>query len=172
MRTRVADVNSFFTTLNALVVKILLVLCLWAIWNKDFIGERARDISQWTHYIDFLWILVTLIVYFMTAGIFWGVWFLIDRDDWWSKSAEVLVSFKDTTICKLPTDYIFQSAMSVMIVKVYTESVSGLLVPLHGCWLNHMHLANIQIWLDSAFEYCHKLHLVISPSILRRFPRS
>jgi len=84
---------------------------------------------------------------------FWGIWFLIDRDDWWSKSAEVLVSFKDTTIHNPPTDYIFQSAMSVMIVEVYIGSVSGLLAPLHGCWLNHTHLANIQIHLDSAFEY-------------------
>jgi len=51
---RVADVNSFFTMLNTLVVKILLVLRLRAIWNKDLIGKRARRMCQWTHYIDFL----------------------------------------------------------------------------------------------------------------------
>jgi len=52
--TRIADVNSFFTTLNTLVVKILLVSRLRAIWSKDFIGERARRMCQWTHYIDFI----------------------------------------------------------------------------------------------------------------------
>jgi len=49
---RVADVNSFFTVLNTLVVKSLLVLRLRAIWNKNLLGERARNMCQWTHYID------------------------------------------------------------------------------------------------------------------------
>jgi len=66
----VADVNSFFTVLNALVVKSLLVLRLRAIWSKDLIGEIARNMCQWTHYIDFFWILVTLILYSMMAGMF------------------------------------------------------------------------------------------------------
>jgi len=51
--TRVADVNRFLATLNTLVVKILLVLRLRVIWNKDFISEKARNIGQWTCYIDF-----------------------------------------------------------------------------------------------------------------------
>ena len=65
-----ADVNSFFTVLNTLVVKSLLVLRLRAIWGKDLIGERARTMCQWTHYIDVFWILVTLILYFIMAGMF------------------------------------------------------------------------------------------------------
>ena len=53
LRTRLADVKSLFKALNTLVVKILLVLRLRAIWNKDFIGERARNICQWTRYINY-----------------------------------------------------------------------------------------------------------------------
>jgi len=56
LRTGVADVNSFFTTLNTLVVKLLLVLRLRAIWNKDLIGERARNMGQWTYlFFGFQW---------------------------------------------------------------------------------------------------------------------
>ena len=54
LRARVADVNSCFTMLNTLIVKILLVLRLRAIWNKDLIGKRAGSMCQWAHYIDFL----------------------------------------------------------------------------------------------------------------------
>jgi len=67
-KTGVSDVNSFLSILNTLVMKTLLVLRLRAIWNKNLIGERARNMSQWTHY--FFWNLVTLILYFMTAGTF------------------------------------------------------------------------------------------------------
>ena len=35
-------------------MKILLVLRLGAIWNKDLIGERAKNMGQWTFCIDFL----------------------------------------------------------------------------------------------------------------------
>jgi len=38
--------------LNSLAVKILLVLRLRAIWSKDLIGERAKNMCQWTRYID------------------------------------------------------------------------------------------------------------------------
>ena len=58
--------------------------------------------------------------------------------------AEVLVGFEDNIILNLPTDHIFQSAMSVLIVDVYLQSVSGVLVPLHSCWVNPTHLYNIQ----------------------------
>ena len=53
LRTRVADVNRLFATLNTLIVKILLVLHLRAIWNKDLISEKTRNMGQWTCYIDF-----------------------------------------------------------------------------------------------------------------------
>jgi len=54
LRTRIADFNSFFTMLNTSVVKILLVLRLRVVWDKNLIGKRARRMCQWTHYIDFL----------------------------------------------------------------------------------------------------------------------
>ena len=50
MRTRVADVNRFMTALNSLVVKILLVLRLRAVWNKDLIGGRAKNMGLWTRF--------------------------------------------------------------------------------------------------------------------------
>ena len=81
LRTRVPDIIRFITVLNTLVVKSLLVLRLRAIWNKDLIGKGAKNMCQWIHYIDFFRILVTLIVYFMTAGMFCRIWSLIDRDD-------------------------------------------------------------------------------------------
>ena len=40
-----------------------------------------------------------------------------------------------------------------MIVNVYLESVSGAIIPLHGCWVYQMHLYNMQFRLASAFEY-------------------
>jgi len=152
LRTRVTDVNRFFIMLNSLAVKILLVLRLRAIWSKDFIGERAKNI-KWTYYIDLFWILVTLILYFITAGMFCRIRILIDRDDWWSELADVLVGFEDNMILNLPTDHVFQSAMSVLIIDVYLQSVSGALVPLHSCWVNPTHLYNTQHSLNSAFAY-------------------
>ena len=80
---------------------------------------------------------------------------LLDRDDWCLKLAEVLVGFKDSTILNPPTDHIFQSAMSAMIVGVYVSSVSGVLVPLHGCWSNVTHLYNISKGVATAFEYVY-----------------
>jgi len=109
LKTRVADVNSFLSMFNTLVVKILLVLRLRAIWNKNLIGERARNMSQWTHY--FFWNVVTLILYFMTAGMFCRIWFLIDRNHWWLKLAEILVHLKqyDTE----PTNWLYFSVQDV-----------------------------------------------------------
>jgi len=52
-----------------------------------------------------------------------------------------------------PTDCIFQSAMSVMIVDTYVDSVSGVLSPLHSCWGGPTPLDNIYNRLGSAFEY-------------------
>ena len=94
------------------------------------------------------------------AGMCCKIWFLIDRDDWRSKLAEVLVGFKDSTICNPPTDCIFQSAMSVMIVGVYVRSVSRALLPLHSCWENPIHLDNVYNILNSAFEYVFK-HILL-----------
>jgi len=39
-----------------------------------------------------------------------------------------------------------------MIVYAYIESVSGVQLPLHGCWFN-MHLQLVGYRIDSAFEY-------------------
>jgi len=94
-----------------------------------------------------------LILYFITAGMFCTIWFLIYIDDWWSELVEVLVGFKESTMLNLPTDHIFQSAMSVMIVDVYVHSVSGALVPLHSCWVNPTHYYNMQHSLNIAFAY-------------------
>jgi len=51
------------------------------------------------------------------------------------------------------TDCTFQSAMSVVIVDVYVESVSGMQVPLHACWIKSTHLSDIENKLGSAFQY-------------------
>ena len=87
------------------------------------------------------------------AGLLCKIWFLIDKDDWWSKLAEVLVGFEDSAILNPPTDCNFQSSISVLIVDVYLESVSGVLLPLHGCRANPDHLDNIYNHVGSAFEY-------------------
>jgi len=152
LRTRVTDVNSILLLLNTLVVKILLVLRLWAIWNKDLIGEKSvpMDLLYWR-----FWILVTLIVYFMTAGMLSRIRFLIDRDVWWLTLVEVLVCFKDSMVINPQTDCIFQSAMSVVVVDAFLNSVSGALLPLHGCWLNPSHLSNISNGVSTAFEYVY-----------------
>jgi len=123
-----------------------------AIWNKDLIGEKhvPMDLLYWLFRI-----LVTLIVYFMTAGMFYRIRFLIDRDDWWLTLAEVLVGFKDSMIINPQTDRIFQSAMSVVIVDAYVNSVSVVLLPLHGCWGNTTHLDNISDGVSTAFEYVY-----------------
>jgi len=52
-----------------------------------------------------------------------------------------------------PTDRIFQTAMSVIILDVYLESFSGALLPLHGCWLNITHILSIYNSLGSGFAY-------------------
>jgi len=69
------------------------------------------------------------------------------------KIVEVLVGFHDSAILNPPTDHIFQTAISVLIVDAYVESGSVVLLPLHGCWLNPTHLSNIQYSFSSAFEY-------------------
>ena len=40
--------------LNLLAVKTLLVLRLRAIWNKDLIGKRAKNMDRCTRYMNFL----------------------------------------------------------------------------------------------------------------------
>jgi len=44
--------------------------------------------------------------------------------------------------------------MSVIIADTYFNSISGLLLPLHGCWDTATHLDNIQSSLASAFSTC------------------
>jgi len=43
--------------------------------------------------------------------------------------------------------------MSVVILDIYIKSVSGMQVPLHGCWTNATHLTDIENKVDSAFQY-------------------
>jgi len=43
--------------------------------------------------------------------------------------------------------------MSAMILGVYVESVSAVQVPLHGCWLNPMHLDDMIYRNIAASEY-------------------
>jgi len=81
------------------------------------------------------------------------IWFLIDRDDWWLKLAEILVRFQDSTILNPPTNCIFQSKMLVTIFGAYFESVAEVPVPLHGCWVNETHLDAIWNSIGTAFEY-------------------
>jgi len=40
-----------------------------------------------------------------------------------------------------------------VIVNVYLDSVSGVQLPLHGCWANATHFDNIDNSVASAFEY-------------------
>jgi len=101
----------------------------------------------------YFWILVTLILYFIIAGMFCRIWFLINRESWWSKLVEVLVGFKDNAILNPPTDHIFKTTISAMIVEIYVMSSAGVLLPLHGCWLSPTHLLKIQTSLFSALSY-------------------
>ena len=77
-RTRVADVNRFLTMLNTLVVKILLVLRLRAIWNKDFISEKARIMANGL-------IILTFLNYSHTNFIFHDGRYVLHNfiSDWW-----------------------------------------------------------------------------------------
>ena len=93
---------------------------------------------------------MTLILYTMTAGMFCTIWFLIDRN-WWSKIVEVLVGFQDSTWHT--ADRIFQTSMSLLILDAYNQSVSALLVPVHGCWVNDTPLYYTQNKLTSTYEY-------------------
>jgi len=45
--------------------------------------------------------------------------------------------------------------MSVVIVDTYIISVSGVLLPLHGCWENSTHLGNIYNSVATAFGYVY-----------------
>ena len=56
-----------------------------------------------------------------------------------------------------PTDHIFQSVISVMIFDTYIQSVSGVLLPFHGCWGNPTHLSNIDNGVSTAFELCSNI---------------
>ena len=52
-KTREVDVHRFNNSVFiSFALKVLLVLRLRAIWNKDLIGTRARHVSQWTCYIQ------------------------------------------------------------------------------------------------------------------------
>jgi len=91
---------------------------------------------------------------------FCTIWFLIDRDDWWLELVEVLVGVEESTILNLPTENIFQSAMCALIVDVYVQSVSGMLLPPHGCWVHNTYLYNVQYGIIAAFEYVF-LHILL-----------
>jgi len=81
------------------------------------------------------------------------IWFLIDKDDWLSKLAEVLVGFKHSTMPNSPTDRIFQTSMSGMIVEVYLESIAGMLYPLHSCWVSTTPILLVYNRVASALQY-------------------
>ena len=52
-KTREADVRSFNNSVfTSFALKVLLVLRLRAIWNKDLIGTRARHVYQWACHIQ------------------------------------------------------------------------------------------------------------------------
>jgi len=40
-----------------------------------------------------------------------------------------------------------------MIVEAYVSSVQGILLPLHGCWVNPTPLNDVEDSVISAFEY-------------------
>jgi len=77
----------------------------------------------------------------------------MNRDDWWSTLAEILVGVKENTILNPPTDRIFQTLMSVTIVGTYNSSISRVPGPRHGFWGNTTHLDNIYNKVGSASEY-------------------
>ena len=43
--------------------------------------------------------------------------------------------------------------MSVVIIDVYVESVSAVQLPLHGCWVDTMHLHYMEYRIIAATEY-------------------
>jgi len=43
--------------------------------------------------------------------------------------------------------------MCALIAQVYVQSVSGVQVPLHGCWMNETHLYNMHYSIVATFEY-------------------
>jgi len=52
-KTREVDVHRFNNSVFiSFALKVLLVLRLRAIWNKDLIGARARRVCQWACYIQ------------------------------------------------------------------------------------------------------------------------
>jgi len=77
--TRLADVNSFNAMFTSLILKTLLILRLRAIWNKNFIGKRTGNRLKSGVYLLNIWILVTLILYFMMAGMFENFMLSIDH---------------------------------------------------------------------------------------------
>ena len=147
LRTKLADVIRFMTVLTSLVVKILLVLRLWAIWNKDFMGERTRNMYQWTCYIDKFnsshadsifhddrYVLICDYQKQLMVGISWG-------------PGRLKTLYNTYSL----TDLIFQVALSATILGAYIASVFGMSLPLHGCWTNSAHFAVVQSKLVGAF---------------------
>jgi len=51
--------------------------------------------------------------------------------------------------------------MSLLIIYTYVESVAGVLLPFHGCWLKDTPLSQIQYSLTSAYEYVSQ-HVLLS----------
>jgi len=65
-----------------------------------------------------------------------------------------------------PTDRICQSAMSEVIFEVYVNSVSGVPLPAHGCWLSGTPFLNIESSLGTALDSI--FFLLICTFILKR----
>jgi len=72
--------NRLDMVFNLLGMKILLILDLRAIWNKDFIGKRAINIFNGL-VVLINSILVTLILSLIMAGLCCRILLLIDSDN-------------------------------------------------------------------------------------------
>ena len=140
LRSRVTDVNRFLALLNTLVVKILLVLHLWAIWNKNLIGEKHvhMNLLYWL-----FWILVTLIVYLIryvlessnySGNKWWPTHQVIQqtlingltgrRDLERSREALVIWQLRCHDLAKQPSQYLFFFFFSFLLVSDYYFSFS------------------------------------------------
>ena len=97
-RTRVVvNINSFMVPPTSWVLKILLIIRLRAIWNKDFTGKRSTNTVLWTCYNDNFGSSHTDSI-FHDGRYVCRILLLTKRDDWLSKLAQILVRFRDAIL--------------------------------------------------------------------------
>jgi len=97
-RTRVVvNINSFMVPPTSWVLKILLIIRLRAIWNKDFTGKRSTNTVLWTCYNDNFGSSHTDSI-FHDGRYVCRILLLTKRDDWLSKLAQILVCFGDAIL--------------------------------------------------------------------------